>query len=55
MKKNKTGWILAIVGAVVVVGAITYAMIHFWDDIKGFLPGGKKGEADFADFEALEE
>ena len=54
MKKNKTGWILAIVGAIVVVGAITYAMIHFWEDIKSFLPG-KKNEDDFEDFEALEE
>ena len=54
MKKNKTGWILAIVGAVVVVCAITYAMIHFWEDIKNLLPGGKKDEEDFEDFEARE-
>ena len=54
MKNNRTKLILALIGGVVVVGAITVAMIHFWEDIKNFLPGKKK-EEDFEDFEALEE
>ena len=31
--------VLAIVGGVVVLGAIAVGLIHFWDDIKKILPG----------------
>lgn len=56
MKDNKTKLILAIIGGVVVVGAITVAIIHFWEDIKALLPGKKdKEEEAFEDFEELEE
>lgn len=46
--------ILAIVGAVVVLGTIVAAVVHFWDDIKKLLPGNKEEEV-FEDFEELEE
>ena len=51
---NKTlRLILGIVGAVVVLGAVTAAVVHFWDDIKRLLPIGKSDlELDeFADIE----
>ena len=54
MKKNKSKLILAIIGGVVVLGTITVALIHFWEDIKNLLPS-KKEEADFEDFEELAE
>lgn len=53
MKNSTLRLILGIVGAVVVLGAITAAVIHFWDDIKRLLPIGKSDiELDeFADIE----
>ena len=53
MKSSTLRLILGIVGAVVVLGAITAAVIHFWDDIKKLIPGGKSTcELDeFADLE----
>lgn len=53
MKNNKSKLILAIIGGVVVLGAITVALIHFWEDIKNLLPSKK--EEDFEDFEELAE
>lgn len=52
MKNNNLRLILGIVGGVVVVAAIAFALIHFWDDLKKLLPGGKKNELD-EDFEEL--
>ena len=55
MKNSTLKLILAIIGGVVVVGAITVALIHFWDDLKKYLPCCcKKSEAidEFADIEA---
>lgn len=51
MKNSNLRLILGIVGGVVVVAAIAVALIHFWDDLKKLLPGGKKDELDeeFAD------
>ena len=43
MKKNSTlKLVLAIIGGVVVVGAMVVALIHFWEDIKKLLPCCKK-------------
>lgn len=52
MKNSNLRLILGIVGGVVVVAAIAVALIHFWDDLKKLLPGGKKEELD-EDFEEL--
>ena len=52
MKNNTLRTILTIVGAVVSLGAIAYAVIHFWDDIKGLLPA-KKDEVFDEDFEDI--
>jgi|GEM_PF-933251 len=53
-KKNSTlKIVLTIIGAVVVLGTIVAAVVHFWDDIKKLLPG-EKNEEDFDDFEELE-
>lgn len=57
MEKNSTSVtkiILSIIGAVVVLGTIVAAVIHFWDDIKNLLPS-KKDEDEFEDFEDLTE
>ncbi len=53
MKNSTLKIVLSIVGAVVVLGAIAAAVIHFWDDIKKLLPCGKSCcEMDeFADLE----
>lgn len=53
MKNNTLKLILAIVGAVVVLGAIAVAVIHFWEDIKKILPCCKKQDEldEFADLE----
>lgn len=53
MKNSTLKLVLSIVGAVVVLGAITAAVIHFWDDIKRLLPCGKSccEESEFADIE----
>ncbi len=49
MKKNNTlSIILTIVGAVVVVAGAIAAIIHFWEDIKAYLPC--KCEDDFEAF-----
>ncbi len=55
MKKqnNTLKLVLSIVGAVVVVGTIVAAVVHFWDDIKKLLPGNKEEEV-FEDFEELD-
>ncbi|MBP3412010.1 MAG: hypothetical protein J6K89_02000 [Oscillospiraceae bacterium] len=43
--------ILAIIGALVVVGGAVVAIIHFWEDIKDKLPCCKKSKIDeFEDF-----
>ncbi len=41
MKNSTLRLVLSIVGAVVVLGAITAAVIHFWDDLKKLIPGCK--------------
>lgn len=53
MKNSTLKLILAIVGAVVVLGAIAVAVIHFWEDIKKLLPCCKKQDEldEFADIE----
>ena len=49
MKKNHTlTIILSIVGAVIVVAGAIAAIIHFWEDIKAYLPC--KCEDDFDEF-----
>ena len=53
MKNSTLRLILGIVGAVVVLGAITAAVIHFWDDIKKLLPG-KKSTCELDEFADLE-
>ena len=52
MKNNSLRLILTIVGAIVSLGAIAYAVIHFWDDIKELLPA-KKDEVFDEDFEDI--
>ena len=55
MKNNSTlKLVLAIMGGVVVAGAAAVAVIHFWDDLKKYLPCCKcnKEQEDFADIEA---
>ncbi len=50
-KKGTLGKILAIVGALVVLGGAVAAIIHFWEEIKAKLPCCKKDEfEDFEDF-----
>lgn len=53
MKNNAMKTIFIIVGAVVTVGAIALALVHFWDDIKSLLPCKKCDDLceDFADEE----
>ena len=54
MKNITLKLILAIIGGVVVVGAAAVAVLHFWDDLKKYLPccKCKQEEEDFADIEA---
>ena len=54
MKNSTLKMILAIVGGVVVLAAAAVAVIHFWDDLKKYLPCRKcnKEQEDFADIEA---
>lgn len=55
MQKNSTLKIIfTIVGAVVVLGTIAAAVIHFWEDIKKLIPA-KKDDKDFEDFDDLAE
>lgn len=57
MKKNSVAKLVcAIVGGVVIVGAMVVALVHFWDDVKKFLPCCKcKDEAeDFTDLDIEE-
>ena len=50
-KENGLKKILAIIGALVVVGGAVAAIIHFWEDIKEKLPCCKKNTfEDFEDF-----
>ena len=51
---DRIALILAIIGGVVVVGAAAVAVLHFWDDLKKYLPccKCKQEEEDFADIEA---
>ena len=50
-KENGLGKILAIIGALVVVGGAVAAIIHFWEDIKEKFSCCKKDKfEDFADF-----
>lgn len=57
MKKNSSLKLaLAIIGGIVVIGAAVAAIIHFWEDIKKFLPCCKCDEKhekleEFDDFE----
>ena len=54
MKKNSSlKLVLAIIGALAVIGSIVVTVIHFWDDIKKLLPCGKCEEAE--DLEDLED
>ena len=53
MKNNNLRLILGIVGGIVVVAAIAVALIHFWDELKKLLPGGKKQDELDEDFEEL--
>lgn len=55
MQKN-SAWkaICAIVGAVVIIGAAVAAIIHFWEDIKAYLPCCCKKDDDF-EFDELDE
>ncbi len=56
MKNNTAKIVCAIVGGVVIVGAMVVALIHFWDDIKKLLPTGKDKDAeDFSDIDIIEE
>lgn len=52
MKNNTLRIILSVVGAVVTLGAIALAIVHFWDDIKALLPA-KKDEVFDEDFEDI--
>jgi len=47
--KNNSTWkmICAIVGAIVIIGAAVAAIIHFWEDIKAYLPCCCKEDDDF--------
>lgn len=60
MKKNSTmKLICAIVGGVVIVGAMVVTLVHFWDDLKKLCPCCKREEAEALaeeeDFEDLAE
>ncbi len=57
MQENKTlKAVLAIIGGVVVLGAIIVGLIHFWDDIKKYLPGCcKEDDDELLEFDDIEE
>lgn len=59
MKKNGTmKLICAIVGGVVILGAMVFTLVHFWDDLKKLCPCCKKAEEEELaeeDFEELAE
>ncbi len=57
MKQNSAlKAILAIVGGVVVLGAIVVGLIHFWDDIKKLLPCCKEeDDEELLEFDDIEE
>ena len=46
--------VLAIVGGVVVLGAIAVGLIHFWDDIKKILPGCCKDDDELLEFDDID-
>ena len=46
MKNNTLRVILTVVGAVVTLGAMVLAIVHFWDDIKSLLPAKKDEDFD---------
>ena len=50
-KKGALGKILALVGALVVIGGAVAAIIHFWEEIKAKLPCCKSNEFEDFDFE----
>lgn len=52
MKNSSLRTILSVVGAVVTLGAVVLAIIHFWDDIKSLLPAKKDEDFD-EDFEDI--
>lgn len=52
MKNNSLRVILTVVGAVVTLGAMVLAIVHFWDDIKSLLPAKKDEDFD-EDFEDI--
>lgn len=52
MKNNTLRVILTVVGAVVTLGAMVLAIVHFWDDIKSLLPAKKDEDFD-EDFEDI--
>ena len=51
--KNNNGLriILSVIGAVVALGVVALAVVHFWDDIKSLLPAKKEDifDDDFED------
>lgn len=53
-KNNTLKIVLAIIGGVVVVGAIIAALIHFWDDIKKLAPGCCKDDKDLLEFDDID-
>lgn len=54
MKNNTLKLVLAIVGGVVVLGAIAVGLIHFWDDIKKLLPGCCKDDDELLEFDDID-
>ncbi len=54
-KKGTLGKILALVGALVVIGGAVAAIIHFWEEIKAKLPCCKNSELEGFDFEEFVE
>lgn len=54
MKNKNLRLILSIVGAVVVVGTLAVALIHFWDDLKKLIPCSCKCDELEDDFEDIE-
>ena len=56
MKKNGTiKLICAIVGGVVILGAMVVTLVHFWDDIKKLCPCCKCKEEDALEEEDFED
>lgn len=54
MKNSNLKLILGIVGGIVVVSAIVVALVHFWDDLKGLIPGVGKKEPELDEFADIE-